>query len=200
MILPRCSCKLSRLLFFGHAFNYASRFSIITHHSRPFWTNSLQDLVQEVNDFTKGAWDLIQAGWVWGLNESIYADIITRHGHGRHLRRQHIQWGLGAYIISKNGMDKVISSFFSETEGTIRLQEGRKEAELYVSAASNVYLAFPSFFTVEGSDTEISVGQDKASRLQGHQKSNAIHIKATIDLFHQMLKDMSSKATENTVA
>ena len=107
--------------------------------------------------------------------------------------------GLGAYVISKNGMEKVISSFFSKTEGTIRLQEGRKEAELYVSAASNAFVAFPSFFTVEGSDTGRSVGQDKASRLQGHQKSNAIHMKATIDFFHEMLKETFSKVTGNTV-
>lgn len=159
----------------------------------------MQDLVQEVNESTKGIWDLIQVGWIWGLNESIYADVTMIHGCGRHLRREQFQWGLGAYIISQKGMEKVISSFFSKIDGTVHLQEGRKQAELYLSVASDAYIAFPSFFTVEGSDTGISVGQDKAYRLQVHQKSNAIHIKTTLDIYHEMLKNKTSEAAGDAV-
>ena len=144
-------------------------------------------MVLEANDITPNAWDIIQVAWIWGLDESIYFDITPSHGHVPQLRRQRFQFGTAAYIISKEGMEKITSSFFSDnTAGSIIcLDDGGKQAELYVSAASNIYVAVPSFFTIEGSDTSISVGEEEEKRLQGHQKSNIMHIKATMDLIYQ---------------
>jgi hypothetical protein len=157
----------------------------------------LQDLVQEANNITGSAWGLIQAAWIVGLDESIYTDFSANYGHGRHLGRDRFQWGTAAYIISRKGMEKIISSFISEPEGLIHLYEGRNEAEIYVGAASDTYVAFPSFFTVEGSETLVFGGKYTADRLELHQKSNVIHTKMTSDLYHKMQTDVFGQEKEN---
>jgi hypothetical protein len=102
------------------------------------------------------------------------------------------QFGTSAYIISKRGMEKILDAYFTDRAetGQIRLRKGGDQAELYIyGAVSNLYVAVPSFFTIEGSDTTISIGEESQRRLSSHRESNNIHIKATFDLCHKMKED-----------
>lgn len=100
------------------------------------------------------------------------------------------QFGTSAYIMSRAGMEKVVDAFFLDRspQGLIRLQEGGRQAELYVAAASNVLVTVPSLFTIEGSDTTISTGEEEQRRLSSHRESNNIHTKAMFDLYHAAVK------------
>lgn len=142
-------------------------------------------LLQEA-DSTGDPWGLIQLAWIWGLDEGLYDDMEAQYGQGHHLVRTRFQFGTSAYIISKAGMENVLDSFFSD--GLVRLQEGGRQAELYVSAASNVLVAVPSLFTIEGYDTTISTGEEEQRRLSSHRESNNVHIKATLDLFYASIR------------
>jgi hypothetical protein len=122
--------------------------------------------------------------WIWGLNENLYDSIQERHGRGQQLVRVRFQFGTSAYIISRTGMERVLDTFFSDRspQGLIQLREGGSQAELYVAAAQNVLVTVPSLFTIDGSDTTISTGEEEQRRLNSHRESNWIHIKATFDL------------------
>lgn len=138
---------------------------------------------ERLEAFEGNPWDIIQLGWIWGLNEELYDNIEERLGH--QLVPQRLQFGTSAYIISRPGMEKVMDAHFSDRtpQGLMQLQEGGRQAELYVAAASNVLVTVPSLFTIEGSDTTISTGEEGARRLRSHRESNAIHTKAMLDLF-----------------
>jgi len=91
-------------------------------------------------------------------------------------------------------MGTILDAYFTDrTEtGQIRLRKGGDQAELYIySAVSNLFVAVPSFFTIEGSDTTISIGEESRRRLLSHRESNNIHIKTTFDLYHEMKKERS---------
>ena len=168
-----------------------------THIHRPFWVASIEDLVGDaghLNAFEGQPWDIIQLAWIWGLNEDLYDSIAERHGRGRQLARVRFQFGTSAYIISRSGMEKVLDLFFLDRSphGLIRLQEGGRQAELYVAAAGNVLVTVPSLFTIEGSDTTISTGEEEQRRLRSHRESNSFHIKAMFDLYHAAQKERAS--------
>lgn len=131
-------------------------------------------------------WDIIQLAWIWGLDEGLYDDLPRRAGGASdQLVHTRFQFGTAAYVISRAGMRKILSAYFSDdtVDGKIRLEEGGRQAELYVSTASNVLVAVPSLFPIEGSDTTISTGEEEHRRLRSHRESNSIHAKATLDLF-----------------
>jgi hypothetical protein len=132
------------------------------------------------------AWDLIQLSWIWGLNEDLYDGIEQRlDGAADQLVRSRFQFGTSAYVISRSGMRKILGKYFSGNtpSGMIHLEEGGRQAELYVSTASNILVTVPSLFPIEGSDTTISTGEEEERRLRSHRESNSIHAKATLDLF-----------------
>lgn len=158
---------------------------------RPFWTNSLVDVINEAGNYSAGTWDMVQMAWIWGMDETLYDRDAHNFGPDRHLLQTRFQFGTSAYVISKGGMGKILNAYFTDrTEtGQIRLRKGGDQAELYIyGAISNLYVAMPSFFTIEGSDTTISVGEESQRRLSSHRESNSIHIKTTFDLFHEMKK------------
>ena len=82
-------------------------------------------------------------------------------------------------------MRKVLNAYFSDDTPTsqVRLEQGGRQAELYVSTASNILVTVPSLFPIEGSDTTISTGEEEERRLRSHRESNSIHAQATMDLF-----------------
>ena len=85
-------------------------------------------------------------------------------------------------------MSNVLDAYFSDRTpiGTIRLRGGGDQAELYVyGPVSRLYVAVPSFFTIEGSETTISIGEESKKRLASHRESNNIHIKAMLDLYRE---------------
>jgi len=132
------------------------------------------------------AWDLIQLSWIWGLNEELYDDITLRADGPMHqLVNTRFQFGTSAYVLSRSGMRKILGAYFSADTPTakIRLEEGGRQAELYVSTASNIFVTVPSLFPIEGSDTTISTGEEEERRLRSHRESNSIHAQATMDLF-----------------
>lgn len=134
----------------------------------------------------KEPWDLIQLSWIWGLNEELYDDISRRiGGPADQLVRTRFQFGTSAYVVSRSGMAKIMDAFFTDETpaGIIRLDEGGRQAELYVSTASNILVTVPSLFPIEGSDTTISTGEEEERRLRSHRESNSIHAKAVLDLF-----------------
>lgn len=134
----------------------------------------------------KDPWDLIQLSWVWGLNEELYDGISLRAGNpARQLVRTRFQFGTSAYVISRVGMHKILDAYFSDDTpyGNVRLEEGGRQAELYVSTAANLLVTVPSLFPIDGSDTTISTGDEEERRLRSHRESNNIHAKATLDLF-----------------
>lgn len=161
---------------------------------------SIQDLVDEadaLNAFENQPWDLIQLAWIWGLNEDLYDNIKDRHGPGRQLVRVRFQFGTSAYLISRAGMEKVLDAHFSDRspQGLIRLQEGGRQAELYVAAAPNVLVTVPSLFTIDGSDTTISTGEEEQRRLRSHRESNWVHVRAMLDVHRAA--DKSRQAAGN---
>ena len=86
----------------------------------------------------------------------------------------------------------ILDAYFTDRTktGQIRLRKGGDQAELYIyGAVSNLYVAVPSFFTIEGSDTTISTGKESHRRRSSHRESNNIHIKAIFDLYHEMKKE-----------
>jgi len=170
--------------------------NISLHRHRPFWTGSLIDLVNEAVKYSNGSWEVVQAAWIWGMDENLYDRSVHPFGPGRHVLPKRFQFGTSAYIISKRGMEKILDAYFTDrTEsGQIRLRKGGNQAELYIyGAVSNLYVAVPSVFTIEGSDTTISIGEESQRRLSSHRESNNIHIKTTIDLYHEMKKEGSSR-------
>lgn len=144
------------------------------------------DSASNITTLDKEPWDLIQLSWIWGLNEELYNDISHRaDAPARQLVRTRFQFGTSAYVISRAGMRKILEAYFSDDtpQGNIRLEEGGRQAELYVSTAANVLVTVPSLFPIEGSDTTISTGEEEERRLRSHRESNSIHAKATLDLF-----------------
>lgn len=154
----------------------------------------MDELVVEANTldaFDGQPWDIIQLAWIWGLNEDLYENIEKRHGRGHQLVRLRFQFGTSAYIISRTGMERVLDTFFSDRspQGWIELWEGGRQAELYVASAQNVLVTVPSLFTIEGSDTTISTGEEERRRLSSHRESNSIHVKVMLDLHRASLKE-----------
>jgi len=132
------------------------------------------------------AWGLIQLSWIWGLNEELYHGVAHRADGPMHqLVQTRFQFGTSAYVISRSGMRKVLNAYFSDDTPTsqVRLEQGGRQAELYVSTASNILVTVPSLFPIEGSDTTISTGEEEERRLRSHRESNSIHAQATMDLF-----------------
>jgi len=152
-------------------------------------------VVNEAGNYSGGKWDMVQIAWIWGMDEKLYDRAAHNFGPGRHVLQTKFQFGTSAYIISKRGMGMILDAYFTDrTEtGRIRLRKGGNQAELYIyGAVSNLYVAMPSFFTIEGSDTTISTGEESQRRLSSHRESNSIHIKMTFDLYHEMKKERSS--------
>jgi len=150
------------------------------------------DVVNEAVNCSNGSWEVIQTAWIWGMDENIYDRSVHPFGPGRHVLSKRFQFGTSAYIISKRGMEKILDAYFTDRTktGQIRLRKGGDQAELYIyGAVSNLYVAMPSFFTIEGSDTTISTGEESHRRLSSHRESNNIHIRATFDLYHEMKKE-----------
>lgn len=156
---------------------------------RPFWTSSIRELVSAADTLMppdKDTWGLIQLSWIWGLNQELYDGIAHRvDGPTHQLAPMRFQFGTSAYVISRTGMCKVLNAYFSDDTPTsqIRLEQGGRQAELYVGTASNILVTVPSLFPIEGSDTTISTGEEEERRLRSHRESNSIHAQATLDLF-----------------
>ena len=151
--------------------------------------------MNEAVNYSNGSWEVVQTAWIWGMDEDIYDRSVHPFGPGRHVLRKRFQFGTSAYIISKRGMGMILDAYFTDrTEtGQIRLRKGGDQAERYIyGAVSNLYVAVPSFFTIEGSDTTISIGEESQRRLSSHRASNSIHIKTTFDLYHEKKKERSS--------
>ena len=152
--------------------------------------------MNEAVKYSNGSWEVVQAAWIWGMNEDVYDRSVHPFGPGCHVLPKRFQFGTSAYIISKRGMGKILDAYFTDrTEtGQIRLRKGGDQAELYIyGAVSNLYVAAPSVFTFEGSDTTISIGEEGRRRLSSHRESNNIHIKTTIDQYYEMKKERSSR-------
>ena len=165
--------------------------TFLLHRHRPFWTESLIDVVNEAVNYSNGSWEVTQTAWIWGMDEDVYDRSVHPFSPGRQVLRKRFQFGTSAYIVSKRGMGKILDAYFTDrTEtGQIRLRKGGDQAELYIyGAVSNLYIVVPSFFTIEGSDTTISIGEESQRRLSSHRASNKIHIKTTFELYHDMKK------------
>lgn len=149
------------------------------------------DAVYEAGNYSASTWEIIQTAWIWGMDEDLYDRSMHPFGPGHHVLPKRSQFGTSAYIISKRGMEKVLDAYFSDRTAAaqIRLRTGGDQAELYVyGAVSSLYVAVPSMFTIEGSDTTISVGEEGKRRLSSHRKSNTIHTKTTFDLYRESQK------------
>jgi len=135
---------------------------------------------------------MVQMAWIWGMDKTLYDRGAHNFGPRRHILQTRFQFGTSAYIISKRGMEKILDAYFTDSteNGQICLRRGGDQAELYIyGAISNLFVAVPSFFTIEGSDTTISTGEESQLRLSSHRESNSIHIKTAFDLFHEMKKE-----------
>jgi hypothetical protein len=153
------------------------------------------DVIHEARNYSAGTWDIIQTAWIWGMDENLYDRSVHPVAPGRHVLSKRFQFGTSAYIISKRAMETILDTYFSDRTptGQIRLRRGGDQAELYVyGAVSRLYVAVPSLFTIEGSDTTISIGEESQRRLSSHRESNNIHTKTTFDLYHEMKKQKKS--------
>ena len=163
--------------------------TFLLHRHRPFWTGSLIDLVNEAVNYSNGSWEVVQAAWIWGMDENLYDRSVHPFGPARHVLPKRFQFGTSAYIISKRGMEKILDAYFTEDWTNPPSERGRSSRALHLRCRSYLYVAVPSFFTIEGSDTTISTGDESHRRLSSHRESNNIHIKATFDLYHEMKKE-----------
>lgn len=123
------------------------------------------------------------------MDENLYDRNVHNITPDQHVLQKRFQFGTSAYIISKRGMEKVLDAHFSDrtANSLIRLRKGGDQAELYVyGVVSDFYVTIPSYFTIEGSETTISVGEESQRRLSSHRESNSIHTKAIFDLYHDM--------------
>jgi len=132
-------------------------------------------------------WSLIQAGWTWHRDHSIY--VNNRPGPERLLFQERFQYGLIAYIISRSGMETILDAFFSDrtSTGLIRLMDPIGVAENYFDALKGgVYVSLPSFFTILEGESVIA-GRDE-KRLNIHLRSNNIHTHETLNLMFKRLE------------
>ena len=117
------------------------------------------------------------------MDKDLYDRLVHPFGPGRHALQKRFQFGTSAYIISKGGMENILDAYFSDrTEaGQIHLRSGGDQAELYVyGPVSSLYVAAPSLFTVEGSGTITSKGEESRRPLSSHRDSNNMQGGATV--------------------
>jgi hypothetical protein len=157
---------------------------------RPFWTSSISDLLQDAKD---KAWDTIQLGWLAIKNKDIYDTVPW--GRDSRLVEQEFQYGMGAYLISRQGMEFIMEQFFEDKTptGVVKplLEPSRRLLliECYFERQGHTLVAMPALFTTDTFETTIGEGKLSNLRLISYQLSNDKHIDATLDLFHHIRDD-----------
>ena len=136
----------------------------------PYWSLGIQDIV-DLADTT--VWDTIQLSYFprkSGLT-------ITRHGLiGGHLLKREFQYGTGAYLISRRGMEKVMDTFFTNRspDALVVIPLGNAleidNPPYFPTLMTDNYLTLPAMFAVHATGSTSGQENDVI-----HQDGNKLH-------------------------
>lgn len=176
---PQIGCILSHLTAVRSAYVSGAEAALIVEddigpYLMPYWTVGLGDLLRTLKD--KGVpWDTVM---LWWATESGSAAPEDAEWLGENLIKSPYLWGTSAYLISRQGMEKVMKRHFpgGKADSPVVLTfEGEVTIDgtgYYGGMMTDNYIAYPGMFITHSKQSTI---QTDAWHFDFHTKMGAAH-------------------------